>query len=153
MQSREHLGLVRSVGRHWGYKMADFDMVALIKKIDREFEEYRVHSGAKVRMNDGSTYLVTNIIFGDEMRKQSPEGKVWGVFCMVDTGCGSNWETPIPRMSEGSADIRLLMGGPEKRITDVIFKSLRKTAKGKIIRTYRVIDTREEVTRITVTSL
>jgi hypothetical protein len=132
--------------------MADFDMVALIKKIDREFEEYWVTSGAKVRMPDGSTYIVTNIIFSDEMRKQSPEGKVWGLFCMVDIHSGSNWETPIPRMSEGSADIRLLMGGPEKRITDVIFKSMRKTAQGKTIRTYQVMDDREEITRITVTS-
>lgn len=131
--------------------MAKFDMDALIRQCDREFEDYFVTSGAKVRMNDGSTYLVTNIIFGDAMRKLSPEGKVWGLFCMVDTGCGSNWETPIPRMSQGSADIRLLMGGPEKRITDVIFTSLRKNAQGRTVRTYKVIDTRKEITRITVT--
>lgn len=127
------------------------DMDALLKKINREFAEYMVQSGAKVRMNDGSTYIVTNIIFDEAMRKQSPEGKVWGLFCMVDTHGGSNWETPLPRMSEGSADIRLLMGGPVKRITDVIFKSLRKTAQGKTIRTYQVIDSRNEITKITVT--
>lgn len=126
-------------------------MDALIKKIDKEFAEYMVQSGAKVRMNDGSTYMVTNIIFSDEMRRQSPEGRVWGLFSMVDMGCGSNWETPIPRMSEGSADIRLLMGGPGKRITDVIFKSMKKNAQGKTVRTYAVIDSRKEITRITVT--
>jgi hypothetical protein len=110
-----------------------------------------VQSGAKVRMNDGCTYIVTNIIFGDEMRRQSPEGKVWGLFCMVDTHGGSNWETPIPRMSEGSADIRFLMGGPEKRITDVIFQSMKLNAQGKTVRTYKVIDSRDEITKITVT--
>lgn len=153
MQIAEHSESAQSAEKRWGCKMAKkaFDMGALIKKIDREYEEYWVTSGATVRMNDGSTYLVTNIIFGDEMRKQSPEGRVWGLFCMVDTHGGSNWETPIPRMSEGSADIRFLMGGPEKRITDVIFKSVRKNVKGRTVRTYTVIDSRKEITRITVT--
>lgn len=128
-------------------------MNALIKNCNRHFEEYMVQTGAKVRMNDacGSTYIMTDIIFSEEMRRQSPEGRVWGLFCMVDMGCGTNWENPIPRMSEGSADIRFLMGGPEKRITDVIFKSMKKNAKGKTVRTYTVIDTRKEITRITVT--
>ena len=109
-----------------------------------------VQSGTKVRL-DYSTYVVTNIIFDEVMRKQSPEGRVWGLFCLVDIRSGSNWETPLPRMSEGSADIRLLMGGPKKRITDVIFKSMKKNAKGQTVRTYQVIDSRNEITRITVT--
>jgi len=128
------------------------DITALVKAIDKKMAEYYVTAGSTVRMNGGGgAWLVTNVIFSDEMRRSSPEQKVWGVFCLISVVCGTNWEVPIPHMSEGSADIRLLMGGPDQRITDVIFQSSRKNSKGMTIRTYKVIDSRNEITRITVT--
>ena len=127
-------------------------MSEILAQSQTEFDQYMVASGSVVRMNDGSTHLVTNIIFDAVMRKQSPEGKVWGLFCMVDRDCGMNWETPIPRMSEGLADIRTLLGGPGKRITAVTFLSSKKTARGKTVRTYQVTDSMREITRATVTS-
>lgn len=132
------------------------DVGAMIETWKKEWEkddtEYKVNSGCIVKMNDNQgTYLVTDLILDDTMRK-TLDMKIWGFFAMIDLGCGINWADPVPRMTEGSVDIRKIMGVGGDRIVDVVFNSMTKTADGKITRTYDVHDSRNEITQITVES-
>lgn len=111
-------------------------MDRIIKDCDRDFKEYYVHSGTRVRMSDGGKYLVVITILGDDLSKQFSDGKIWKLFSLVHVCGGTNYSYPVPVMSEGSVDIRKLMGLGRYPIQSVTFT--KQDAKGT--RHYEVVD-------------
>jgi hypothetical protein len=111
-------------------------MDKIIQDCDREFAQYYVHSGTQVSMSDGSKYVVVITILGDELSKQFSDGKIWKLFSLVHVQSGTNYSYPVPVMSEGSVDIRKLMGMGRYPIKEVSFtkKDLKET------RHYTVVD-------------
>lgn len=97
-------------------------MHRIIQECDRDFKQYYVRSGERVRMSDGGDYLVVITILGDELSKQFSDGKIWKLFSLVHIGSGTNYSYPVPVMSEGSVDIRTLMGMGRYPIQSVTFE-------------------------------
>ena len=121
-------------------------MDRIIKDCDRDFAQYYVHSGNRVRMSDGADYLVVITILGDDLSKQFSDGKIWKLFSLVHIGSGTNYSYPVPVMSEGSVDIRQLMGLGRYPIQEVTFT--KQDQKGN--RHYTVVDQSENVRSLKV---
>lgn len=96
-------------------------MNKIIKDINKEREEYYTSSGNIVHMDDGSRYIVSHVILQEELRKQLDDGKVWGLFSLIDLGCGINYSHPVPSMGGGSVDIRKLMNVGKYPIVSMTF--------------------------------
>ena len=110
-------------------------MDKIIKDCDRDFKQYYVHSGDRVRMSDGGEYVVVMTILGDELSKQFSDGKIWKLFSLVHLGSGTNYSHPVPVMSEGIVDIRKLMKMGSYPIQNVTF-----IAEEQGCRRYAVVD-------------
>jgi len=116
-------------------------MDRIIVECDRDFKQFYVHAGDRVRMSDRAEYVVVMTILSHEQSREYSDGKIWKFFSLVHIGSGTNYSHPVPCMSEGSVDIRQLMGMGTHPIQNVSFT--KQDAKGH--RYYKVVDQSEYI--------
>lgn len=112
---------------------------AFLKKViaeaDKDMKEYWVASGDRVTIQHEDTYVVSHVILGKELETLFQCPKVWGLFTLVGVKHGSNWYYPIPVMSQGTLDIRELMGVGKTKLQSMVFKKMEEK-----VRTYTVTE-------------
>jgi hypothetical protein len=120
-----------------GTEHVPFDIERIIAECDKERAEYAVYSGQQVSMGIHGKFMVSSLIVGKEIEQCFLPKNVWKLFSLIDLSSGINWTTPIPVMSEGTIDLRQVVGvGEGQRVQQLTYVS----GAGTDTRTYKAVE-------------
>jgi hypothetical protein len=119
-----------------GTEHVPFDIERIIAECDKERAEYAVYSGQQVSMGVHGKFIVSSLIIIEQCFLPK---NVWKLFSLIDLGSGLNWNwtTPVPVMTEGTIDIRKIVGvGEGKRVQELTYVS----GAGTDTRKYKAVE-------------
>ena len=82
----------------------------VIEEADKERAEYHVQPGEIVYLTTDGEQVVSHIIMKGDVEKALSDKTIWGLFVLVGVDTGATYAAPVPVMTEGTVDLRRLMG-------------------------------------------